>query len=58
METNCGECMYYEYDAEFDEYCCSALLDEDDAERFMTGRTRSCPFFTPGDEYSIVKKQN
>ncbi len=55
--SNCEQCLYYEYDEDYDCYCCGIDLDEDEAERFMTGRSVGCPFFTPGDEYTIVRKQ-
>ena len=55
--TNCEQCLYYEYDEDYDCYRCGIDLDEDEAERFMTGRSDGCPFFTPGDEYTIVRKQ-
>ena len=56
--SNCEMCLYYEYDEDWDCYRCTMELDEDEAERFMTGRSSRCPFYRPGDEYSIVKKQN
>lgn len=56
--SNCDICMNYEYDEEYDCYRCSVDLDMDEAEQFMTYSFRSCPYFRPGDEYTIVKKQN
>lgn len=56
--SNCESCINYEYDEEYDCYCCSVDLDMDETEQFITGRFSSCPFFKPGDEYTIVKKQN
>ncbi len=55
---NCETCLYYEYDELTDEYSCSVELDMDEAERFMVGRGRGCPFYRAGDEYTIVRKQN
>ena len=57
-KTNCEDCMNYEYDEEYDEYRCSVDLDMDEAEAFLSGRNRACPFYRPGDEYTIVKEQN
>ncbi|MCR5118775.1 MAG: DUF6472 family protein [Lachnospiraceae bacterium] len=57
MADQCENCMYYEYDEEFDEYGCGAGLDEDDMYRFLTGNTEECVYFRPGDEYQIVKHQ-
>ncbi len=57
MADQCENCMYYEYDEEFDEYGCGAGLDEDDMYRFLTGNTKECVYFRPGDEYQIVKHQ-
>ena len=55
---NCEMCLYYEYDEEFDCYVCSMNLDEDEMYRFMSGKFKDCPYYNPGDEYSIVRKQN
>ncbi len=56
--NNCEQCLNYAYDEDWDCYRCAVDLDEDEAERFMTGRSSRCPFYTPGDEYTIVRKQN
>lgn len=56
--SNCDICMNYEYDEEYDCYRCSVDLDMDEAEQFMTYSFRNCPYFRPGNEYTIVKKQN
>ncbi|MBQ6022038.1 MAG: hypothetical protein IJR51_04055 [Clostridia bacterium] len=55
---NCEECVFYGYDEEYDEYLCTAPMDMDDAGALLQGKTRECPFFTPGDEYTVVRKQN
>ena len=55
---NCEECVFYGYDEEYDEYLCTAPMDMDDADALLQGKTRECPFFTPGDEYTVVRKQN
>lgn len=57
-ETKCDICMNYEYDEEYDCYVCGMDLDMDEAERFITFSFKDCPYFRPGDEYTIVKKQN
>ena len=54
----CENCLYYEYDEEFDGYVCTAALDMDDLAGLYTGEKRDCPFSRPGDEYTIVRKQN
>lgn len=56
--SNCETCLHYEYDEEYDCYYCGMELDMDEQEKFMTARFKACPFYNPGDEYSIVKKQN
>lgn len=58
MITKCNDCLYYEYDEDFDEYVCLANLDEDDMARLISGNYKECPFYRPGDEYTIVRKQN
>ncbi len=54
----CDNCSNYVYDEETQEYCCDALLDEDEMGRFLTGQNKSCPYFRFDDEYTIVRKQN
>ncbi len=56
--TVCEDCMYYEYDEEYEDYYCSqSCLDEDDLARIANDPHYSCPFYRVGNEYTIVKKQ-
>ncbi len=56
----CLYCLYYQEDEETGEPVCDMDLglDEDDIARLSYGRTSHCPLFRPGDEYTIVRKQN
>ena len=54
---NCEECMNYTYDEDYEQYTCIMDLDEDEMRRFIEGSFKDCPYFRPGDEYSIVRKQ-
>ena len=38
-------------------YVCEADLDEDEMSAFLRGSDFSCPFYQPGDEYRVVRKQ-
>ena len=58
MASKCDECVNYEYDEDYESYVCLANLDEDDMAKFISGNYNECPFYRPGDEYTIVKKQN
>lgn len=58
MQDQCEACMYGVYDEEYEEYTCDMMWEEDVAARFMEGQYRSCPYFRPGDDYSIVRHQN
>ena len=42
---------------EYEEYVCTARLDQDEMERFLTHKTRSCPYYRFYDEYKSVHKQ-
>lgn len=53
----CESCAYYMYDADEDEYFCTADMDEDDFARLMEGRQRTCPFWRNNDEYAVVRHQ-
>ena len=57
-KTPCETCNNYVYDEEGEYYVCEMQLDEDEAMRFMTGQTRSCPYYRSNNDYEIVKHQN
>ena len=54
----CDNCAYYDYNEEYECYECEVNLDEDELYRFMQGGSFECPYFTPYDEYKVVRKQN
>ena len=56
--SNCELCSNYSYDEQTETYACGVELDMDEYEAFLTGRFSRCPYYDPGDEYSIVRKQN
>lgn len=53
----CEDCLFYEFDEEFQEYICSADMDEDDYARLMQESSKQCPFWRNGDEYAVVRHQ-
>ena len=55
--TNCESCVFYDYDEDMDAYVCTINLDEDEMVSFLSGRTRSCPYYRFYDEYKSVHKQ-
>ena len=58
MADICEHCAYYDYNEEYECYECQINLDEDELYRFMQGGSFECPYFTPYDEYKVVRKQN
>ena len=58
MKSNCDICMNYYYDDEYDCYVCAVNLDQDELGKFMSYSEFNCPYFRPGDDYTIVRKQN
>lgn len=58
MQDRCEECLYGEYDEEYEEYTCTMLWDEDVMARYREGQYKGCPYFRPGDDYTIVRRQN
>jgi len=54
---NCEGCLYYIYDEDYEEYICSADMDEDDYARLMQSNSKQCPFWRNGDEYAVVRHQ-
>ncbi len=61
--AQCDDCAYYAYDEEYEEYYCTADMDEDDVyEMELRGSysksSGSCRFYRNGDEYAVVRKQN
>lgn len=56
MDYPCERCRYGE--AEHDEIFCTMLWAEDVEARAAQGHYTSCPYFYPGDDYTIVRRQN
>ena len=61
MGNECESCAYYAYDEEYEDWFCTADMDEDDVARLMQqevkGRRSRCQFWVNGDEYAVVKHQ-
>ena len=53
----CDECAYFVYDEDYEEYCCSADIDEDDYARLLGSPRAACPYYRNGDEYAVVRHQ-
>ena len=53
----CESCVFYDYDEEYDCYACQMNLDEDEMVSFLSGRTKTCPYYRFYDEYKSVQKQ-
>ena len=56
--SSCETCVYYDYDEFYDEYICTADLDEDEMADYLVGMNGSCPLYRFYDEYKSVQKQN
>ena len=56
-QGGCESCASYAYDEEYEYYVWEADLDEDEMYRFLSGSSRSCPYFQMDDEYKVVRKQ-
>ncbi|OUM19980.1 hypothetical protein CBW42_10795 [Butyricicoccus porcorum] len=56
--SKCDDCMYFTYDEEFGYSVCEQDLDEDEMRHFIQDTFDNCPYYRPGDEYSIVRHQN
>jgi len=54
---SCEGCLYYIYDEDYEEYICTADMDEDDYGRLMQSSRKQCPFWRSGDEYAVVRHQ-
>ena len=54
---NCEECVYYDYDDEYEAYYCTMDLDEDEMERFLRSANDACPFYRRGDDYQTARRQ-
>lgn len=57
-ESSCEDCVFYDYDEDWDTYSCQMNLDEDEMVRFLTQKHQSCPYYRYYDEYKSVQKQN
>ena len=53
----CESCEFYDYDEYTDSYGCTMNLDEDEMVGFLSGNTKSCPYYRYYDEYKSVQRQ-
>ncbi len=51
----CESCWYFDYDEEYDEYCCIMDLDEDEMYHVLTNA--KCPYYRQGDDYTLARRQ-
>lgn len=56
--SKCDDCLYFAYDEEYGYSVCEQELDEDEMRLFIQDRFEACPYYRPGDEYSLVRHQN
>lgn len=56
-DRQCEMCINYVYDDEYECMMCAIDMDEDEMSAYAERRLRGCPYFRPGDEYTIVRKQ-
>ena len=53
----CEECNFYTYYDDYECYTCEQDLDEDEMAKFLADEFRDCPYYQPGNEYLVVRKQ-
>jgi hypothetical protein len=56
-DNQCDYCLYQSEDDETSESYCSLNLDQDEVATLLSDRSRSCPYFRMGDDYTVVRKQ-
>ena len=56
-EPRCEDCLYFDYDEEYEDYVCRMAFDEDEAVRYLSGGKCRCPYYRYYDEYKSVHKQ-
>lgn len=57
-EPKCEDCLYFDYDEEYEDYVCRMSFDEDEALRYLSGNRLRCLYYRYYDEYKSVQKQN
>ena len=57
MTCECDTCWYFDYDEEYDEYCCMMDLDEDEMYRILTSKSGLFPYYRQGDDYTLARRQ-
>lgn len=51
-QQSCENCMYYEYDYDYEEYVCTqSCLDEDDIAKLAMDSRYKCPYCREGGIY-------
>lgn len=55
--ANCEDCVYYDYDEQYDAYLCTQNLDQDELASLKARGTQDCPYFKFDDEYKSIHRQ-
>ncbi|MBU5627622.1 hypothetical protein KQI82_11945 [Oscillibacter sp. MSJ-2] len=55
--SKCEDCFHYDYDEEIDACVCEMDLDEDEMARFLRAEADRCPYYQPGDDYTLARRQ-
>lgn len=58
VTARCEDCVYFDFDEEYDDYICTQSPDEDELWQINRDGAKSCPYFRFYDEYKSVQKQN
>ena len=58
VTARCEDCVYFDFDEDYNDYICTQSLDEDELALLTRDGARSCPYFRFYDEYKSVQKQN
>ena len=53
----CESCWHYDYDEALDAFFCRMELDEDEYRRIFSLSRGRCPFYRPGNEYDLPRRQ-
>ena len=56
-QTSCDSCNNFVYDEDYECYTCEMDLDEDEMGKFFSSTLDNCPYYRPGDEYLVVRRQ-
>ena len=58
VTARCEDCIYFDFDEDYDDYICTQSLDEDQLDQRRPAAAKRCPYIGYYQHYKPLENQN